>query len=718
MEYYAHSENDKGKKHLLKDHLLDTAVIAEDFGKDEYEKAIFRFAALCHDAGKYSDAFQKYLIEGGTRGRIPHAIFGAIVTKNITKNPALSFAIAGHHKGLSNPADLKQTIKEYSDDTLSLIIERFNSEIEKIPIELLSLINDTKYKEQEFELFIRYLFSALTDADWLDTETHFEPDKSSVRISQTLPIDDLIQKLERELESKSKEGEINQLRNQTLNEVLSKSNLDCGFYSLNLPTGMGKTLTSIFWALRHAKANSLKRIFIVLPYINIIDQTASELKRIFGEELVLEHHSSYNEDISETDANATSVAYRKKLACENWDYPIVVTTTVQFFESLFSNRPSRCRKIHNIANSVVIFDEVQSLPKHIILPTLSMLKNMQRVMRTSFLFCTATQPAFEKRDRFNGIEKIHPLIDNPSVIYEKTRRVTYKFLKELNPVSITDLFDDLKNEKSSVLIICNTKKPVKELFEIAIQTHENWENIYHLSTAMCPLHRKSVISDIRNDLQAGKKIFVSSTQLIEAGVDFDFPNVFREVAPLEAVIQSAGRCNREGKLPDGNVVLFQLEDSKWPDKTYETSANHTKSLLQEDISRIYHYDFFQKYYSQIINLFIDADRNNIIQARKQFNFQTVNDSYHLISEPSKSIFAYNYSDESRSLLHSIEDKEVLSRDDYRRMQQFTVQVYRSFLWQNQEQCKMMSQGFMVWYGNYDLKTGISVKPIDADKLII
>jgi len=347
-----------------------------------------------------------------------------------------------------------------------------------------------------------------------------------------------------------------------------------------------------------------------------------------------------------------------------------------------------------------------------------MLKNMQRVMRTSFLFCTATQPAFEKRDRFNGIEKIHPLIDNPSVIYEKTRRVTYKFLKELNPVSITDLFDDLKNEKSSVLIICNTKKPVKELFELAIQTHENWENIYHLSTAMCPLHRKSVISAIRNDLQAGKKIFVSSTQLIEAGVDFDFPNVFREVAPLEAVIQSAGRCNREGKLPDGNVVLFQLEDSKWPDKTYETSANHTKSLLQEDISRIYHYDFFQKYYSQIIDLFIEADKNNIIEARKQFNFQTVNDSYHLISEPSKSIFAYNYSDESRSLLHSIEDKEVLSRDDYRRMQQFTVQVYRSFLWQNQEQCKMMPQGFMVWYGNYDLKTGISVKPIDADKLII
>ncbi|MFH1287826.1 MAG: DEAD/DEAH box helicase family protein, partial [bacterium] len=274
------------------------------------------------------------------------------------------------------------------------------------------------------ELFIRYLFSALIDADWLDTEAFFESDKSQSRGKYILPIDEMIKKLEKEFSNKPTDGEINQLRNYARKIALEKANRVSGFYSLNLPTGTGKTLISIAWALRHAKANGLKRIIIVLPYINIIDQTASELKRIFGEKLVLEHHSSYNENnsVGQDDENNLDIIQKRKiLACENWDYPIIVTTTVQFFESLFSNKPSKCRKNHNIAESVVIFDEVQSLPKEIILPTLSMLKNIQVIMGASFLFCTATQPAFEKRDKFNGIDSIYPLIDNPSEIFKKTR---------------------------------------------------------------------------------------------------------------------------------------------------------------------------------------------------------------------------------------------------------------------------------------------------------
>ena len=255
------------------------------------------------------------------------------------------------------------------------------------------------------------LFSALTDADWLDTENHFNEAISEKRKTQEFEPLFLLERIENELLGKSKEGYINKLRNNVRNYAIAKADEKPGFYSMTLPTGMGKTLASVSWALYHAKYNNLKRIIIVLPFISIIDQTAKELKRIFGEEWVLEHHSNFNED-EETNKNIANESlqdegYTKRLATENWDYPIIVTTSVQFFESLFGNKPSRCRKVHNIAQSVVIFDEVQTLPKELVLPTLTMLKNVQKVMGTSFLFCTATQPAFEKSEGFNGIEGVY-----------------------------------------------------------------------------------------------------------------------------------------------------------------------------------------------------------------------------------------------------------------------------------------------------------------------
>jgi len=243
---------------------------------------------------------------------------------------------------------------------------------------------------------------------------------------------------------------------------------------------------------------------------------------------------------------------------------------------------------------------------------------------------------------------------------------------------------------------------------------------YHLSTAMCPSHRKEVIGNIRADLAEGKKILVASTQLIEAGVDFDFPVVFRAMAPLEALIQAAGRCNRENKLgkSGGKVFLFKMLDGGMPDKTYSACAAHAEEFLRADMDQLHHHQAFNKYYSQVVHLYVDPDKYKINAARGQFNFQTVNDSYYIIRDQTEALFVYHFDDESRRLFHSIEHKEFLSREDFRKMQAYTVQVYRYFLNENVGMCKLMPQGFNVWYGNYDRATGISVEPVKADKLVV
>jgi CRISPR-associated endonuclease/helicase Cas3 len=724
-EYYAHSENGRKEKHTLSKHLFRTAELAESFACKDIYKPIFKMTGLLHDLGKYQPAFQEYLISGGVRGSIPHASWGAGYSR-LLKFSEASIAIDGHHKGLPDNAAWKSDTEPFK-----------RGEVPQFENIKQAFINDTGTDEaglsklgysmfteggQKFqrELFVRYLFSALTDSDWLSTEEHFDQEKFNIRVGGTLSIDSMIRRLDEEFDRKSKDGEINRLRNYARYQATLKACMPYGFYSLALPTGMGKTLTSMAWALRHAKEHDLKRVIIVLPYINIIDQTAQILKDIFGEELVLEHHSGYNEnDTNDCDENCSLIEKRKRLACENWDYPIIVTTTVQFFESLFSNRPSRCRKIHNVAESIVIFDEVQAIPKEVILPTLQMLKDVQTVMKTSFLFCTATQPAFEKRPGFDGISGICPLIDNPDELYERTKRVDYELLHDLQPVDYDELLESVMSMGDSVLVIFNTKKAALEFYRRADRAG-GWEKKYHLSTAMCPIHRKAVINKIRDDLEGKEKILLVSTQLIEAGVDFDFPVVFRAVAPLEGVIQSAGRCNREGKLGylGGKVILFKLLEAGMPNKTYAACAGYAEELIRHDVEQLHGHTIFNEYYEHIIQLYVDPDRFNITVARKGFQFKTVHDAYRIIDTATEGVFVYNYNEESRQMLHDLEFRSFLSRDDYRKMQRFTVQVYDHFIFNNGSMCKLMSQGFRVWYGNYDSKTGISVDPIAADKYVV
>ncbi len=726
MKYYAHTREGEPEEHwqLLKDHLLQTAQIAFENCSISMCKPYSYLVGLVHDFGKLQKAFQLYLKNGGRRGSVPHASWGAAFIRKLGFSE-LAFVVDGHHKGLPNRSDLINSTDNIIDEQK----DEFNRLISGF-LEIVNLNKDEFQKNKipfvdrlERELFIRYIYSLLVDADWLDTEEFCDPARVDGRISRTLDADQFISKLDAHIGTKPKEGKLNQLRNDVRKYAESKSSLSPGFFSMNLPTGMGKTLASISWALRHAKENDLKRIIVVLPYINIIDQTASIFKEIFGEEWVLEHHSGYNESQNETDADdGNTLEISKRLATENWDYPIIVTTSVQFFETLFGNRSSKSRKLHSIAESVVIFDEVQTLEKELVLPTLTMLKNVHAVMHTSFLFCTATQPAFEKREGFNGIDNIVPLVYNCDEIFAATRRVSFSAVYDYDEISEEYLTQLVVEQNVSSLCVFNTKKSALLFFRNA-KPSVIWDHVYHLSTAMCPHHRKKTIASIRDDLKAKKKILVVSTQLIEAGVDFDFPCVFREYAPMESIIQAAGRCNREGLMSNyGKVFIFKLNDSGAPNTQYRSLAQHTIAMIEQNPEGLYGHTLFPEYYRTALGLFVDADKRKIDTARMNFDFETVAGSYRLIKDATESMFVQEYSDESRQLMSEINRVSdrgwKISRNQYRGMQQFSVQVYPDFLKKNSNHFTTLNDGTLVWIGKYDQETGIGDDPMTSDQLVI
>lgn len=720
--FFAHSENSKRQKHKLNDHLLRTAELTSSFAPSAELKQLFYLAGLMHDAGKFQDGFQKYLESGAPR--IPHAGIGAYLASLLWKQYLpLQFVIQGHHAGMPDNENRRTNNDDYSEmqEVVDQVRTRFEATISDSVFtakrESLKLPNDGLIAE----CITRFLFSVLTDADWLDTERHFNPEKSSVRSSTELNHDVLLGALEKELAQLPTKGNINQLRTKARTEAAGRYKEPPGFFSLQLPTGLGKTLTSMYWALLHARENKLKRIIIVLPYINIIDQTASILKDIFGEEVVLEHHSGVIEDDEEY-SNETFIKGKvstKQLACENWQAPIIVTTAVQFFESLFSNRPFKCRKNHSIANSVVIFDEIQTLPKQLVEPTIVMLKNVAAIARTTFLFCTATMPAFGKRDTFDGIDSMIPLIRDPKKYFNATQRVEYKLVKKLQPVTLDLVSHKLLKETKSYLVVVNTKVVAKELYSILKEgnTHEQY---FHLSTAMCPHHRKKIINEIVDALDPKNKrrIAVVSTQLVEAGVDFDFPCVYRAIAPLDSVIQAAGRCNRNGRMKKGKVVLFDLVDHRMPDSTYRACAAFAKGIIQDNPEVLHSEKSFGRYYEQVIQLFVNPDKFGITGERKNFNFKTVNDQYQIIERGrTVPLLITNYSSESKALSEEVLEffawKGFIVKEQYRKLQQYSVQVYHNFLHEYQNQIETHESGLKIWHGGYNESLGLAPQNIET-----
>ena len=698
MEYIAHSMNLECKTQTMKQHMDGVAKIMCSFALSPEFYDIYSYCGQMHDFGKYSDAFQKYIRGNGDKA--PHAKWGALHAKN---NRLINIAIAiyGHHAGLANRDEMFETLNLQNLTYLDAIKQNSINDHFQIPL----CSNDSFNRIEtvtEKELFVRLLFSALVDADSLDTERHFREKEYESRPCKQLSVDELLSALNVKLQSFKQNSELNKLRTEVRLYAQMLAPMPQGCFSMTLPTGMGKTLCSINWALHHAKAHTnIKRIIVVLPFISIIDQTASELKQVFKEQdIVLEHHSNI---ILEGNDKAEDILKDSKLlATENWDYPIIVTTAVQFFESLFSNKRSKCRKIHNIQDSVVIFDEIQTLPMNLAECTMRMLNDMVHLCRCSFLFCTATQPDFQTRRDFKGIDKITPLVKDASSVFNATKRVDYIPIENYEALSVDEVAEKVIKQNTSVLIVCNTKKKALALYE-SLKSKTSI-SVLHLSTNMCQHHRLTTINRVRQMLQNGEHLILCSTQLIEAGVDLDFPVVFRELAPLESIIQSAGRCNREGRQKLGRVYLFQLSDSGQPSLQYETFASYAQMCYQGNEHRFHDADFYEEYYRNIMNLYKPEDC--ITPEREKLMFQNVADKYKIINSSTTTLFIYNYSEESRQLYGELKEKEYLNRSDYNRIAQYSVQVYDRFMNQNYDKIGDMND-VKIWFGAYKKETGLT-----------
>ena len=717
MEYIAHSENSKGIKQTMLEHSFGVGKLMREFALSESFADLYEFCGLIHDMGKYSDNFQKYIHGQGSKTR--HSIYGAILAKDMSLIEVM-FPVYGHHAGLPNKSSMAGDIKAELNTNRANFDAIYNCWYQENNKQVI-VPNDESFRSLpdilQKECFVRMLYSALVDADSLDTEMHFTKEKFELRKSAVLEPDALSAKLDQEFTRfeenlDKKDLPINQLRNKVRLYAVSKANLPQGFYSLTLPTGLGKTLCSINWALVHAQCHkNIRRIIIVLPFVSIIDQTAEKLKEIFNDEkndYVLEHHSNviYAEDEDKEEYNP------KLLATENWDYPIIVTTNVQFFESLFSNKRSDCRKLHNIQDSVIIFEEIQALPMGITEPTLAMLDNLQQLCRCSILFCTATQPDFATREGFRGISHIESLVENSEIIFEQTRRVTYHPVNEYNEVSISELADTVIKNKQSALVVFNTKKKARTFFEV-IKGNQAFKHCFHLSTSMCPDHRKSIIKEIQEVLKRNETVIVSSTQLIEAGVDMDFPSVYREIAPLESIIQSAGRCNREGKRRDdsgnemkGDVYLFALTEAGQPSREYNSWSQFANLLYKGKEEQLYTHDFYGYYYRELTKSFVDTDRLKITEDRRKLLYQTVSEKYKIIDKKTQTLFVYKYNEESRKLYDRIKDLEFVTRQDYQLVSQYCVQVYEKFVRDNNSFILPEKCGINVWHGSYDMAYGL------------
>lgn len=606
---------------------------AAKFGMAEWGKVL----GLLHDKGKETDVFQKYIritsgMEPGYwKNKKPyHAYVGAILSKLIYKDMwiFIANAIAGHHRGLYNRTPLTELLKNPLPTEISTNIESIHL---KLPL----------VKNPQDGLHIpRMLFSCLVDADYLDTERFMNPSNFELR-GKSDSISTLIDKLENYLTNLSKQtpqSPINDIRNEIQKYARAKGISPKGLFELTVPTGGGKTLSSVLWALYHARHNNQDRIIIAIPYTSIIEQTADTLKKIFGVENVLEHHSLVNHG----DIKDPQLADRLKAATENWDYPIIVTTNVRLFESMFSHKSSSCRRLHNIANSVVILDEVQSLQFKYYTPILSAINAYSRLFGTSWLFMSASQPVLSKPSlTAAGRQQFTPLYISPERLlpyneerWLPLRRVNLTF--DNTPRSYEELATQL-DSLPRVLCIVNTRRVAAEIFKSMTDSTDN----FHLSRLMCPAHIKQTLKEIKTRLKdSTANVRVVATQLIEAGVDVDFPVVYRQTIGLDSIIQAAGRCNREGLLAyKGDMTVFSLIA---PEAMPTGLMKHGYEVFSDLAETATDLDWFtqtamDKYFQKLYHRIQDFDEDGIMKELNSINYETASIKFKLIKDASTSV---------------------------------------------------------------------------------
>lgn len=686
-KYFAHSlENQpESKWQLLEDHLRNVAELSGKFAKEFGSGEWGYLAGLWHDLGKYSASFQKLIrrtseeeAQPTTRGgKVDHSTAGAIhaeKTLGLTGR-ILAYLIAGHHAGLpdwqSTGAGMAALAHRVSKTDLCEEAKKA-----KPPPDIIaaSMPSDRPRSGTDPSLWIRMLFSCLVDADFLDTERFYEHKKSKKRkgypdLTGLLPV--FTAYMEKKLHDlKNPNSPVNRIRAEVFRQCTEKASSTSGIFTLSVPTGGGKTLSSMAFALHHAKAHKKQRIIYVIPYTSIIEQTADQFREIFGE-MVVEHHSNVVEENEENEVS------RARLACENWDAPVIVTTTVQFFESIFSCRTSRCRKLHNIANSIVILDEAQLLPPEYLNPILSGIKELQKNYDVAFILSTATQPAFSPQRgpdfTFEGLPVTVEIIDDPNTLHENLKRISLEVPADLNmPCSWHSLAKELQKH-STVLCIVNRR-------DDCLNLHAQMpEGTFHLSGLMCGAHRSKVIEEIRKNLAESIPTRVISTQVVEAGVDIDFPVVYRALAGLDSVAQAAGRCNREGELEKGEVFLF-VPPSAFPLGYLRQAGELGRRLLSDSsadpLSPERFFSFFKElFWLQGENL----DRYGILKdlapdAQFRFSFRTASNKFKMIddSKQSQVLVRYEKGTELIDLLYKIGPNRHLMR----KLQRFVVNIPR------------------------------------------
>lgn len=749
-KYIAHSKNGQGNRHDLIEHLRTVATLAAEYAQALGVEApeLGRYLGLWHDVGKFNPKFQDYLLASeanpSLRGTGPdHKAAGSEIASNFL--PILMLLVRGHHGGIYPPTETQQWLEQKkTEDTQRTIQAAIGAALQALP----DLEPDGKLPFPAHvaadragttaELFLRLLFSVLVDADCLDTEAHFYPEKAKLRGSQ-VGMEELWRRFEASQAQVQGKGSpvVSQVRSEIYQSCLRAAEEPPGLFRLTVPTGGGKTRSGMAFALRHAMRYEHKRVIVAVPFISITEQTAQTYRQIFelGEvyeerPVVLEHHSSI-QDSSQEDDFLSSTVWRR-LASENWDAPIVVTTTVQLFESLFANGTSRCRKLHRLAGSIIILDEAQALPAHLLRPILDALNQLCKHYGTTVVLSTATQPAFGAIPDFREMaSEAREMVPDPARCFSMMKRVDYEWRTE-STVS-WDEVGSMMREEGQALAITNTKKDA-----IALLDALDDERALHLSTLLCGAHRRSVIKKVKARLQAKKPCLLVSTQVIEAGVDLDFPVVLRALGPLDSIIQAAGRCNREGLLPRlGRVVIFKPEEGGTPPGAYKIATNITAALLGEGERDPDDPGYAHRYFERLFNT-LNIDREGIQSLRSRLNYPKVAEAFRMIDDDTVSLVVryspkedeWEQEAEMRKvdkLLDSLHYDKANSRLIMRRLQPYVVSLRRK----EAERVRDLIEAVMPtnpddpagvpflgrWLGGYDRVRGL-VGKLDPDKLVV
>ena len=695
MTYYAHISADGLRRQTVAEHLEGTASLCREFAAAFDAGEYGELAGLAHDLGKCTEGFQDRLLRGGPK--VDHATAGALFCNK--RNSFAAVCVAGHHTGLPDVGNWK--VDRPSDSTFCGKMKRGTErhDLEQcgesgVAFPPLSRPVPPIKSNLQASFWTRMLYSCLVDADFLDTERFMNGERGRGGYDD-LPT--LLKRLEDYIAPWQKpKTELNRLRCKMLNTCMDAGGKPKGIYTLTVPTGGGKTIASLAFALRHAVAHGMKRVIYVIPYTSIIEQNAEVFRSILGGGNVLEHHSGVEFDLSD---GASPEEIRRALASENWDMPVVVTTAARFFDSLYANRSSKCRKLHNLANSVIIFDEAQMLPLCHLRPCVAAMASLAEHVGSTLVLCTATQPSLGDLLRtYAPGHTVTELCPQTEEVYDRFRRVTFRQAGILEDDALAERLGDHKQ----LLCVVNSRKAAQRIFDRLPQ-----EGSFHLSTLMIPAQRQTILEEIRRRLKDGEPCRVVSTSLIEAGVDVDFPAVYRELAGLDSILQAAGRCNREGQRSAGESIVTIFERTELPPLLFCTAVGATRYALEGGRDPAAQ-ETMQRYFCELRALSGETlDKYGVVKAFETsisgctLPFRTVAERFHFIDENTCTV--YVPAGEGAALVERLKAGEC-SKELYRALGRCAVSVY--------------DQHFKALYAAGALLTARDVPALDEDSAIL